>query len=153
MGRRGIYYAAQRKSATAAQKATTASLALLYSSQWKNKDSARSFFEVFEQELPRQYDGLKRRESDESDGVEDTERIFSTNEGDVLLTLRDNRVWVSEGFDLALARKLRDQVEQANVPPGEGPTMQARTLPTDHDLVGGLVNQISRYGVMKEAVR
>ena len=149
----GIYYAAQRKNATAAQKGTTASLALLYSSQWKNKDSARSFFEVFEQELPRQYDGLKRRESDESDGVEATERVFSTSEGDVLLTLRDNTVWVSEGFDLALARKLRDQVEQANLPPGEGPTLQARTLPTDHDLVGDLVGKLGRYGVMKEAIQ
>jgi len=149
----GIYYAAQRQSATAAQKDTTASIALLYSSQWKNKDSARSFFEVFEQELPRQYDGLKRRESDESDGVEATERVYSTPEGDVLLTLKDNTVWVSEGFDLALARKLRDQVEQANLSPGEGPILQARTLRTDHDLVGGLADALRRYGMMKEAVR
>jgi hypothetical protein len=149
----GIYYAAQRKNATAAQKDTTASLALLYSSQWKNKDSARSFFEVFEQELPRQYDGLKRRESDESDGVEATERVYTTSEGDVLLTLKDNTVWVSEGFDLALARKLRNKVEQANLPPGEGPNLQARILPTDHDLVGGLVDTLSHYGVMKEAIR
>jgi hypothetical protein len=154
----GIYYAAQRKNATAAQKDTTASLALLYSSQWKNKDSARSFFEVFEQEMPRQYDDLKRRESDENEGIEATERVYSTSEGDVLLTLKDNTVWVSEGFDLALARQLRDKVEQANLPPGEGPTMQARTLPArtlapDHDLVGRLVDTLSRYGVMKEALR
>ena len=126
----GVYYAAQRKSATSAQKDTTASLALLYSSQWKNKDSARSFFEVFEQELPRQYDGLKRREADEKDGVEATERVYSTSEGDVLLTLKDNTVWVSEGFDLALARKLRDAVDQANAPLGSGPVMQARMLHT-----------------------
>ncbi len=149
----GIYYAAQRKSATAAEKGTTASLALLYSSQWKNKDSARSFFEVFEQELPRQYDGLKRREADEMDRTYVTERVYTTSEGDVLLTLKDNTVWVSEGFDLALARKLRDAVDQANLPLGEGPQMQARTLPAGHDLVGGLVNSLSHYGVLKAELR
>ncbi len=36
----GVYYAAQRKNATAAEKETTASLALLYESRWKNPDSA-----------------------------------------------------------------------------------------------------------------
>jgi hypothetical protein len=151
----GVYYAAQRKTATSAQKDTTASLALLYSSQWKNKDSARSFFEVFEQELPRQYDGLKRREADEDEKneVEATERVYSTSEGDILLTLKDNTVWVSEGFDLALARKLRDAVDQANAPLGAGPVMQARTLHTDHDLLGRLVNTVSQFGVMKEVLR
>jgi hypothetical protein len=151
----GVYYAAQRKSATPAEKGTTASLALLYSSQWKNKDSARSYFEIFEQELPRQYDNLQRREADEDqkDEIEATERVYSTSEGDVLLTLRDNTVWVSEGFDLALARKLRDQVEQANAPLGAGPVMQARTLHPDHDLVGGLVDTIGQFGVMKSALR
>jgi hypothetical protein len=146
----GIYYAAQRKSATAAEKDTTASLALLYSSRWKNEDSARSFFEVFEQELPRQYDGLKRREADEKD---ENERVYTTREGDVLLTLKDKTVWVSEGFDLAMARKLRDAVDEANVPLGTGPVMQARTNGADHDLVGGLVHQIAAFGMMKGGLR
>jgi len=88
----GIYYAAQRKSATDAEKATTASLALMYASQWKNEDSAESFFHVFEAELPRQYDGLKRRQGDETDS---DERVYSTREGDVLLRREGKRVWVS----------------------------------------------------------
>lgn len=146
----GVYYAAQRNSATAAEKDTTASLALLYSSQWKNKDSARSFFEVFEQELPRQYDGLERRQSDEKD---DDERVYSTREGDVLLALKDNTVWVSEGFDLPLARKLRESVDQANAPIGSGPVMQARVIPSGHDLVGNLVDTFSQFGIMKTALR
>ena len=87
------------------------------------------------------------------DEVEATERVYTTSEGDVLLTLKDNTVWVSEGFDLALARKLRDQVELANAPLGSGPVMQARTLPTDHDLVGGLVNTVGQFGTMKEVLR
>jgi hypothetical protein len=146
----GIYYAAQRKSSSAAEKDTTASLALLYSSRWKNEDSARSFFEVFEQELPRQYDGLKRREADEKN---ENERVYTTREGDVLLTLKENMVWVSEGFDLAMARKLRDAVDEANVPLGTGPVMQAQAGGADHDLVGGLVREIARFGVMRAALR
>jgi len=146
----GIYYAAQRKGATAAEKGTTASLALLYSSRWKNEDSARSFFEVFEEELPRQYDGLQRRQSDEKD---DAERVYSSREGDILLTLEDNTVWVSEGFDLAMARKLRDAVDAANSSLGSGPLLQARSLRPDHDLVGGLVKTIGSFGMMKAALR
>lgn len=146
----GIYYAAQRKSATAAEKGTTASLALLYSSRWKNEDSARSFFEVFEQELPRQYDGLQRRQTEEKD---DTERVYSSREGDILLTLQDKTVWVSEGFDLAMARKLRDAVDAANNALGSGPLLQARSLQPEHDLVGGLVNTIGSFGMMKAALR
>lgn len=146
----GIYYAAQRKDATSAQKDTTASLALLYSSQWKNKDSARSFFEVFEQELPRQYDGLERHQSEEKS---DDERVYSTREGDILLSLKDNTVWVSEGFDLPLARKLRESVDEANAPIGSGPVMQARLSLPHHDLVGGLVNTLSQFGVMKAVLR
>jgi hypothetical protein len=150
----GIYYAAQRKDATDAQKQTTSSLALLYSSHWKNEDSARSFFEVFEQELPRQYDGLKRRKQEEKD---DNERVYSTNEGDVLLTLEGKAVWVSEGFDLDMARMLRTMVDAANP---TGPVMQARILspslqvePGQKDLVGSLVSAIAGFGMMKVGLR
>jgi hypothetical protein len=144
----GIYYAAQRKSATDAEKQTTASLALLYSSRWKNDDSARSFFEVFEQELPRQYDGLKRRKAEEQD---DGERVYSTSEGDVLLTLKGNTVWVSEGFELALARKLRDAVDATQ---GHGPMMQAeRQGQGSGDLVGGVVKELQGFGMIRVGLR
>lgn len=146
----GIYYAAQRRNATAAEKGTTASLALLYSSRWKNEDSARSFFDVFEQALPRQYGGLKRRQLDEKN---DNERVYSTREGDILLTLEDKTVWVSEGFDLAMARKLRDAVDAANTTLGNGPFRQALNPQPDHDLVGGLANAIGKFGMMKAALR
>jgi hypothetical protein len=145
----GVYYAAQRKSATVAEKDTTASLALLYSSLWKDRDSARSFFEVFDQQLPRQYDGLKRRQSEEKD---ENERVYSTSEGDILLTLKDRTVWVSEGFDLAMARKLRDAVDATNASLG-GPLLQTRTIRADHDLMGGLVDSIGQFGMMKVALR
>ena len=148
----GTYYAAQRSKATPAEKDTTASLALLYSSHWKNEDSARSYFEVFEQEMPRQYDGLVRRKSDEKD---ENERVYTTREGDVLLTLEDKNVWVSEGFDLAMARKLREAVDAANVPQGKGPLMQAREAGGrkqevgNRELVGGLARAIASFGMMR----
>ena len=59
---------------------------------------------MFEQQLPRQYSGLKRRNADETDP---DERVYSTNgEGDVLLSIKGNEVWVSEGFELPMATKL-----------------------------------------------
>ena len=141
----GIYYAAQRKSATAAEKQTTASLALLYDSRWKNPDSAESFFHVFEEELPRQYDGLKRREADETDP---NERVYSSREGDVLLRREGRRVWVSEGFELPLARRLRAAVDGVQ---GSGPVMQAQ-VPV-HGLTEGLARWVGGFGVMRAGLR
>jgi len=154
----GIYYAAQRSAASEAEKATTASIAMLYLSRWKNEASARSFMRVFEEELPRQYNGLKRRNADEQSG---DERVFSTGEGDVLLAQHGNTVWVSEGFDLALARKLETQIESVQ---GTGPVRMAgavcsmqpalnrQNLPSG-ELMGGLVRMFAEMGVMKVGLR
>jgi len=104
----GIYYAAQKRSAvTAEAKESTASIGLLYESKWRNEDSARSFLRVYADELPRKYSTLARRSKDEAD---EDEQVYSTNEGDVLLTISGTGVFVSEGFPLELARKLRDSV-------------------------------------------
>jgi hypothetical protein len=150
----GIYYAAQRVAATAAEKQTTASIALLYSSHWKNEDSARSFFEVFEQELPRQYDGLKRRQADEKD---ETERVYSTKEGDVLLTLKGKTVWVSEGFEVGMARKMREMVDSANVVV-DGPVVTAQAGSREwgvgsRGLVGALSSWLGGFGVVRAGLR
>ncbi len=107
----GIYYAAQRKSAvTAEAKASTSSIAILYESRWKNEDSARSFLRVYAGELPRKYSHLARRPKDEAG---EDEQVYTTNEGDVLLSISGTGVFVSEGFPLELARKLRDSVVAA----------------------------------------
>lgn len=143
----GIYYAAQRKNASAAEKETTGSLALLYSSRWKNPDSARSFFHVFEEELPRQYDGLKRREKDETD---DGERVYTTAEGDVLLALKGTTVWVSEGYDLATARKLREMVEGAQ---GVGPMRQVSLPVGSRELLRGLGVQVGSLGMIRAGLK
>ena len=139
----GVYLAAQRRNATDQEKQSTASLALLYSSRWKNEDSARSFFEVFDQEMPRQYDGLKRRQADEKD---ENERVYTTREGDVLLTLQGKSVWVSEGFNVATARKMREMVEAVQ---GHGPVMSAGSMVPKRELVGGLSLQMGSFGMLR----
>jgi hypothetical protein len=104
----GIYYAAQKKSATSDEaRRSTSSIGLIYYSKWKNADSALSFLRVYGGELPRKYSGLAERKKDEAD---DTEEVYSTSEGDVLLSLADDGVFISEGFPLDLARKLREKI-------------------------------------------
>jgi len=142
--RGGIYYAAQRKSAvTPEQKASTASLGLLYESQWRNEDSARSVGHVYEAQLPRKYSGLIRREKDEAD---DTEQVYTTSEGDVLLCVSGTNVFISEGFPLALARKLRDSIVAAQ---GQGPLQIASGSVGSRDPGVAVVHAISSAGIMK----
>jgi len=142
--RGGIYYAAQRKSAvTPEQKASTASLGLLYESQWLNEDSAWSFARVYEAELPRKYSGLTRREKDEAD---DTEQVYTTREGDVLLCVSGTNVFISEGFPLPLARKLRDGIVAAQ---GHGPLQIASGSDQRRDPAVDLAHAISSAGMMR----
>jgi hypothetical protein len=140
----GVYYAAQRKSAvTEAEKNSTASIALLYYSRWKDADAARSFLRVYASEIARKYSGVVRRSKDEADG---NEQIYSTSEGDVLLSISGKGVFISEGFELPLARKLRDQI--VSVQP-EGPLQIAKTQP--HELSLGLAHTLSSFGMIRAA--
>ena len=141
----GVYYAAQKKAA-AVDKDSTASLGLLYSSRWKNEDSARGFFTMYDGHLPRKYSKLKRREADEKD---DTERVYSTSEGDVLLTLVGDRVYIGEGFDLELSRKLRDEIDGAQ---GSGPLKMASAQVGSGELVKDLSGWMGSFGVIRAAV-
>jgi hypothetical protein len=104
----GIYYAAQRRSATTDEaRRSRASIGLLYYSRWKSQDAALRFMRMYADELPRKYSRLSERKTDEVDA---TEQVYSTGEGDVLLSLSDNGVFIGEGFPLELARKLRDKI-------------------------------------------
>jgi len=146
--RGGIYYAAQRKTATAAEKETTASLGMLYYSKWANPDSARSFLRLYANQLPRKDSGLVERKKDEAD---ENEQVFTTSEGDVLLSISGDGVFVAEGFALPLARALRDKItavqsdgpmQIANV--GKAGALSEPTL--------GLTRALSSFGMMKAAV-
>jgi hypothetical protein len=140
----GIYYAAQRKSASPAEKETAASIGLLYYSKWKNPDSASSFLRVYANQLPRKYSSLARRQKDEA-GAD--EQVYSTNEGDVLLSISGSTVFVSEGFDLAVARKLRDSIRD------EQPKGPIRLAQAGHEPTLSLARLLGSYGVMKPALR
>ncbi len=140
----GVYYAAQRKAATPAEKATTASLGVFYLSRWRNAESATGFARIYEAELARKYDKLKERKADEADSREE---VFSTEEGDVLLSRSGNSLFVSEGFPLAMARKLRDQATDAQT---SGPVKLAAA--PRGELTLGLSEGLERFGVLRGAM-
>ncbi|HTD97524.1 MAG TPA: hypothetical protein VK627_11350 [Edaphobacter sp.] len=140
----GVYYAAQRKSAvTPAEKESTASLGLLYYSNWKNADSARSFLRIYAAQIPRKYSGVVRRTKDEAD---ESEQVYTTNEGDVLLSNSGTRVFIGEGFSLPLARKLRDSIASVQ---SNGPLQLAQSPP--HEPTLALSRLLSSFGIVKAA--
>jgi hypothetical protein len=146
----GIYYAAQRKSAvTAEAKESTASIGLLYESKWKNEDSARSFLRVYAGQLPRKYSGLSRRPKDEAD---ESEQVYTTNEGDVLLSISGTGVFVSEGFPLELARKLRDRITSVQLDAPLQVAGAAGRTGSEQDPGLSLVRVLSSAGMMKAAM-
>jgi hypothetical protein len=113
----GLYWAGQRRSAnTPAEQASTASIALLYLSVWKNPASAHNFVRLYAEELGRKYSGLKPDEAAQRSAPPNAhvgaaqpvsdEQVYSTNEGPVVITTRGKLVLVTESFDLDLARKL-----------------------------------------------
>jgi len=141
----GIYYAVQRKSAvTAAEKESTASLALLYESRWKSREAAEAFLRIYAAQLPTKYSGVARRAKEE---VGLGEQIYSTNEGDVLLSISGTSVFVGEGFPVALVRTLRDRIEAAQ---SSGPMQLAASPQSDPAL--SLVRMFSSFGLMKAAM-
>jgi hypothetical protein len=115
---------------------------------------------VYADELPRKYSGLVRRTKDEADG---NEQVYSTNEGDVLLTISGTGVFVSEGFPLELACKLRDSIVSVQ---SDGPLELAGVdakghsahSSAEHSSAGltdpglSLVRLMSSAGVMKAAI-
>ncbi|SFS09020.1 hypothetical protein SAMN05421771_1579 [Granulicella pectinivorans] len=139
----GMYYAAQRNDA--ADKQSPASIALLYVSRWQNEDSARSFLRVYAGQLARKYSGLKRREKDEAD---DSEQVYTTTEGDVLLTIQGNTVFTFEGFPLAKARAMRDAIGEVQ---SSGPIMQAQE--PVHDLTHSLTHLGASFGMLRSEER
>jgi hypothetical protein len=135
----GVYYAAQRKTAiTQAEKESTASISLLYYSRWKNEDSARSFMRVYANQIPRKYSNVVRRSKDEADG---DELIYSTDEGDVLISRSGTKVYIGEGFNLALSRKLRDSIASVQT---DGP-MHLAAVPA-HEPALGIARLLASLG-------
>ncbi|HEX4020549.1 MAG TPA: hypothetical protein VHX63_05355 [Acidobacteriaceae bacterium] len=106
--RGGIYYAAQNKQArTDAERASTASLSLLYLSCWATPEAARSFAQIYSAEIGRKYDHATLRTPVRPEGHDPvTEQIWDTSEGPVLIAVSGRTVFTSESFPLPLAHKL-----------------------------------------------
>lgn len=159
----GIYWAGQRLNATPAEQATTKSISFFYLSVWKNAASATSFAHLYADELPRKYSGLKEDKAaetstDATDGS--SEKIWSTDEGPVVITQRGKLVFVSESFDLPLARKLATLIFAGQ---GSGPLRNASNAHPDGNTLAGsyagrdalsapFVRFLSNFGVAKAAV-
>jgi hypothetical protein len=159
----GIYWAGQLRSAqTPAEQASIGSIAFFYLSAWKNEASARAFARLYAENLARKYSGVKFVQTDAQGPIhdggpvhaedpihsEDTEQVYSTAEGPVLITTRGRRVFVSESFDLALARKLAGRVLDAQ----GGGAMEETLAAPPASLTAPLAGFFSQCGVMKAAV-
>jgi hypothetical protein len=140
----GIYYAVQKRDA--ADKSSTASVGLLYLSQWKSPDAAAAFAKVYANELDKQYSNVSRDTKTESD---DTEQIYNTNEGPVLIATSGNSVFVSESFDLSLARKLQFVMVSAQQGSNQGQSVATHRPLT---LTGPMMKFFTGCGVMRAAL-
>jgi hypothetical protein len=142
----GIYYAAQRRAASAADKTKPSSIGIIYYSQWKNRDSARSFMKVYADQLPRKYSSLKLVELPNADA---DHLLFETNEGDVWLSLDDTGVFFSEGFDRATAKQLETLYRDVQ---GHGKLQVAGGTVPQHELTMGFAGLLPGIGVPRAVV-
>jgi len=141
----GIYYAVQKKSAP--DKNSTASISLLYLSQWKSPEAAAAFAKMYADELGKQYSSVKRDADAEGDAGE---QVYKTNEGPMLIATTGNTVFVSESFDLNLARKLEFLMLGAQEGAGQGQAIASTGA--SHALTGTMVNFFAGCGLMRAAI-
>lgn len=168
----GIYWAGQQRGATPAEQASTKSIVFFYLSAWKNESSAKAFAKLYANSLGRKYSGLHADESAAHSAPADattgnpsanTEQVFTTGEGPVVITTRGKQVFVAESFDLPTARKLTalildaqgtGELKMTSLQPADIPTTPAGTIRVPSTtLSGGLVHLFATSGVMKSAVQ
>jgi len=141
----GVYYAVQKRNAP--DKNSTASISLLYLSQWKTPEAAAAFAKMYADELGKQFSGVVRDTQAESDI---SEQIFKTNEGPVLISTNGKSVFLSESFDLTLARKL--QFLMMGAQQGADQNQAIAFTRTNHALTGSMIDFLAGCGVMRVAI-
>ena len=117
---------------------------------------------MYAKQLGRKYSGLKPDLAAEKAGAlnvpaGETEWVFTTAEGPVVITTRGKLVFTAESFPLELGRKLTELILDAQ---GTGDLKMARSLPEGRELSVGemrpvsadLVRLMAECGVMKAAV-
>ncbi|MGC8548738.1 MAG: hypothetical protein ACP5M4_03465 [Acidobacteriaceae bacterium] len=136
----GIYYVAQQKHAI--DPKSTASVALLYLSRWKTPATAQLFAKNYELEIAKQYPGAKLQPASTPG-----DRIYSTSQGPVLITITNRYVFVSESFPLPIARKLNLMLLNAqNAFTGQE---TAAYHPAYPDLTSGIRNFTTQAGFLR----
>jgi hypothetical protein len=144
----GLYYAAQKKSAhTPEEKGSTASLSLLYFSDWKTEGAARAFAEMYAKEISRKYSGVL---PDSTDDAAQGEKTFQTSEGPVLIAVNGTQVFISESFDQTTARKL--QLLLTGAQQSEQLRIAAAPAPPQQELASALRQFLGGCGMMKVAL-
>lgn len=149
----GLYYAAQAKSAkTPEQRASTASVAIFYLSQWRTEAAATRFAALYADSLRRKYSrcDLNTQESGQQ------AQIYNTEEGPVLIARTGKQVFVSESFDLDTARKLQLLLQGAQ---GSDDDVQTRldggavAPPVPHELTAPMSEWLGHAGLMRAGMR
>jgi hypothetical protein len=138
----GLYWAGQRRNATPAEQASTKSIGFFYLSVWKTAASAQAFVHMYTDELSRKYSNLKAEKTDgkvADKGDGSAEQVFSTEEGPVVITRRGKLVFVSESFDLPLARKLATLILNSQ---GSGPLQNASTRHVTPEFQAGMSSPV-----------
>ncbi len=159
----GVYYAAQSKSAVAAgQGDSTASIGLLYLSQWTTGEAALAFARLYAASLSRKYKHLQPEaaltaaafDASGSGPAQPATRRFSTEEGPVVIATLGRQVFISEGFPDQLADSLERLLTG---PKADAQAVVGRdtpaTLATSGELTGALVQWIGSAGMMKAGLR
>jgi hypothetical protein len=147
----GIYWAGQKLSAkTPAEQASTNSVALFYLSAWKSAASAHVFAHMYADELGRKYSGVKLDVADKAPAAAlGDEVVYNTDEGPVVITVRDKFVFVAESFDLNTARKLGSLLIDGQ---GTGEIRVAGVTVPHTDLSANLVSFMHSCGIVKAAL-
>lgn len=147
----GIYWAGQKLSAkTAAEQSSTSSVALFYLSAWKSPRAASVFARMYGEEIGRKYSGVKLDTADaQPDSGGGQETVYTTDEGPVVITVRDRFVFVSESFDLPTARKLADMLIGIQ---GTGEIRTAGIPIPDRTLSQSTISFLHSCGIMRAAL-
>jgi hypothetical protein len=144
----GLYYAVQsRKARTPEEQAATSSVALLYLSAWRTEAAATEFAKLYGRELSKKYSGVVRDPASESTAAE---QVYNASEGPVLIVRQGNQVFVSESFDLTLARKLQFLLFGAQQ--NEETQQAAHAAPPADELTTRLTRMMAGYGLMKASL-
>jgi hypothetical protein len=145
----GVYYAVHNRTAKVADdKASTASIGLLYLSAWRSEGAADEFVTIYSRELSKKYSSVTRDTASETNP---DERIYKTEEGPVLIVRQRRQVFVSESFDIDLARKLQFLMFGAQQG-DETQVIAGREIPNE-DLTAPLGHLMGQYGMMRAGLR